>query len=129
MLRAPRTWVAAMLVVAVCGGTAPGAHAADGSLMVIVKFHPTPGREDELKKRLVDLSAFTERANPGVTYRVYRSTTEPTVFLLYETFPARAAWEDQAAKVFPAFQKVHGPVPAGIVTRPPEPERFVPVGD
>ena len=79
------------------------APAADDPIMVIVHFHPTPGREDELKARLVKLRDFV---------------------LLHETFPSQAVLDDQARTVFPAFQREHGPIPAGIVTRPVEPERF-----
>ncbi len=59
-----------------------------------------------------------------MTYRLYRSRTEPVVFLLHETFPSPAALEDPTRTTFPPFQREHGPVPAGIVTRPVEPERF-----
>ena len=31
---------------------------------------------------------------------------------------------EEADTIFPAFQREHGPIPAGIVTRPVEPERF-----
>ena len=46
------------------------------------------------------------------------------MFLLHETFPSQAALEDQTRTIFPAFQREHGPIPSGIVTRPVEPERF-----
>ena len=100
------------------------APAADDPIMVIVHFHPTPGREDELKARLVRLRDFVNTHAAGVTYTLYRSRTEPVVFLLHETFPSQAVLDDQARTIFPAFQREHGPIPAGIVTRPVEPERF-----
>jgi hypothetical protein len=59
-----------------------------------------------------------------VTYRLYRSRTEPVVFLLHETLPSPATLEDQARTILPAFQREHGPVAAGIATRPVEPKRF-----
>lgn len=113
------TVLAAILVPA-----PPRASAGDDAIMVIVHFHPTPGREDELKSRLVKLRDFVNTHAPGVTYRLYRSRTEPVVFLLHETFPSQAALDDQARTIFPAFQREHGSIPAGIVTRPVEPERF-----
>ncbi len=100
------------------------AGAADDTIMVIVHFYPTPGREDELKTRLVKLRDFVNTHATDVTYKLYRSRTEPVVFLLHETFPSQAALEDQTRTVFPAFQREHGPIPTGIVTRPVEPERF-----
>jgi len=89
-----------------------------------VRFHPTPGREDELKTRLVRLRDFVNTHAAGVTYTLYRSRTDPVVFLLHETFPSQAALEDQTRTIFPAFQRQHGPIPEGIVTRPVEPERY-----
>jgi hypothetical protein len=56
--------------------------------------------------------------------RLYRSGTEPVVFLLHETFPSQAALDDQTRTIFPAFQREHGPIPAGIVARPVVPKRF-----
>lgn len=111
--------LAALLVPAT-----PSPFAADDAIMVIVHFYPTPGREDELKSRLVRLRDFVNTHAPGVTYRLYRSRTEPAVFLLHETFPSQAALDAQARTIFPAFQREHGPIPAEIVTRPVEPERF-----
>jgi quinol monooxygenase YgiN len=100
------------------------ARATDDLIMVIVHFHPTPGREDELKGRLVKLRDFVNANAPGVAYTLYRSRTEPTVFLLHETFASQAALDAQTRTVFPAFQREHGPIPTGIVTRPVEPERY-----
>jgi quinol monooxygenase YgiN len=102
----------------------PPALAGEDTIMVIVHFHPTPGREDELKSRLVKLRDFVNTHAPGVIYTLYRSPSEPVVFLLHETFPSQAALDDQTRTIFPAFQREHGPIPDGIVTRPVEPERF-----
>jgi quinol monooxygenase YgiN len=102
----------------------PPALAGDDTIMVIVHFHPSPGREDELKTRLLRLRDFVNAHAPGVTYRLYRSRTEPVVFLLHETFLSPAALEDQTRTIFPAFQREYGPIPTGIVARPVEPERF-----
>ena len=102
----------------------PPAPADDDPIMVIVHFHPTPGREEELTARLLRLRDFVHAHAAGVTYRLYRSRTEPVVFLLHEMFPSPVALGDQARTIFPAFQREHGPIPVGIVTRPVEPERF-----
>jgi len=102
----------------------PPAPAGDDTIVVIVHFHPTPGREDQLRTRLVRLRDFVNTHAAGVTYKLYRSRSEPVVFLLHETFPSQAALDDQTRTIFPAFQREHGPIPAGIVTRPVEPERY-----
>jgi len=64
------------------------------------------------------------RHNPGVTYTLHRSEKAPVVFIMYETFPSQAAFDDMATKVFPAFQKEHGPIPEGIAARLVEREVF-----
>ena len=97
-------------------------HAADESLTVVVRFYPTPGREDELRTRLTRLRDFVHRNNPGVLYKLYRSAKPPVVFILYEIFPSQASFDNQSKYIFPAFQKENGPVPEGIVTRPVEQE-------
>lgn len=119
-----RPRLALTFLVAILTAAAPPAPGQDGPIMVLVHFHPTPGREDELKARLVRLRDFVNTHAPGVTYRLYRSRREPVVFLLHETFPSQAALDDQARTIFPAFQREHGPIPTGIVSRLVEPERF-----
>jgi len=52
------------------------APAADDPIMVFVHFHPTPGREDELKARLVECTFRVSRAGgtrPHDTVRPARS--------------------------------------------------------
>ncbi len=115
----------AIVLLALGLGIAPRfIHAADEPVMVIVRFYPTAGREDELLGRLAKLRDYVNANVRGVTYRLYRAKSEPVMFLLYETFPSQAALDDMAKTVFPAFQKEAGPIPQGIVTRPVEPERF-----
>jgi len=113
----------ALLAAVVTSAPSP-APAGDDTIVVLVRFHPTPGREEELKTRLVRLRDFVNTHAAGVTYTLYRSRTDPVVFLLHETFPSQAALEDQTRTIFPAFQRQHGPIPEGIVTRPVEPERY-----
>jgi len=114
-----------LTLLAAVSATVPStAPAGDDPIMVLVRFHPTPGREDELRTRLVRLRDFVNAHAAGVTYTLYRSRTDPVVFLLHETFPSQAALEDQTRTIFPAFQREHGPIPEGIVTRPVERERY-----
>ncbi len=117
-------WAAIVLLAAILGIEARCARADDEPVTVIVRFYPTAGREDELLTRLTRLRDYVNANVPGVTYRLYRARSEPTMFLLYETFPSQTAVEEMAKTVFPAFQKQAGPIPQGIVTRPVEPERF-----
>ena len=129
-MRASRTsLVAGMLCVVAVGALASIARADDGSFTVLVRFYPAPGREAELQARLSKLRDFVRRHNPGVTYTLHRSEKAPVVFIMYETFPSQAAFDDMATKVFPAFQKEHGPIPEGIAARPVEREVFRVVTD
>ena len=122
-------WLAVGLATATLAVPVKPARAADEEITVVARFYPAPGREDELEKRLVELSRFVRRDDPRVLYRVHRSKSTPVLLLLYETFPSREALERQASEVFPAFQKLHGAPPEGIVTRPVEREEFRRVAD
>jgi quinol monooxygenase YgiN len=121
--------VAGMFCAVVLAALAPLGHADDESFTVLVRFYPAPGREAELQVRLSKLRDFVHKHNPGVTYRLHRSEKAPAVFLMYETFPSQTAFDDMATKVFPAFQKEHGPIPEGITARPVEREVFRVVTD
>lgn len=124
-----RKTMLAALVLAAAGALPPRPSAADEPVVVLARFHPAPGREDELQARLSALAEFGQKNNPGVVYRLHRSKSAPAVLLLYETFPSQAALERQTREIFPAFQKLHGAPPAGIVLRPVEQEVFLPVPD
>jgi quinol monooxygenase YgiN len=106
------------------GSVAPLTRAADEPVTVVSRFYPTPGREDELEARFLKSVAYVRKAEPQVlTYRVHRSVNEPVVFLWYEVYPSQAEFEHHKA-VVAAFRKEFGPLPEGIVTRPPETEVF-----
>jgi len=102
----------------------PRALAADEPIIVVVRFFPTEGREDEAQARLAKLATFVPKLNPGVTFRLHRSTKGSTVFLLYETFPSQAALENQPKTVLPAFLKEFGQTPEGLCSRPNEVEFY-----
>jgi quinol monooxygenase YgiN len=108
-------------LVAIC---APQARAADEPTIFVVKFFPAEGREDEAQARLAKLVKFVPANNPGVTFRLHRSTKNPVVFLLYETFPSQAAQDTQQKTVLPAFLKEFGPSPEGLWAKPNEVETY-----
>ena len=99
---------------------APQARAADEPTIVVVKLFPAEGREDEAQARLAKLVKFVPANNPGVTFRLHRSTKKPVVFLLYETYPSQAALDSQPKTVLPAFFKEFGATPEGLFTKPNE---------
>lgn len=112
------------VVGALAVGAAPTARAADEPTIFVVRFFPSEGREDEAQARLAKLVKFVPANNPGVTFRLHRSTKNPVVFLLYETFPSQAALDTQQKIVLPAFLKEFGPSPEGLWAKPNEVETY-----
>ena len=104
--------------------TSPSARAAEEPTIVVVRIFPTEGREDEAQARLAKLVSFVPANNPGVTFRLHRSTKKPVVFLLYETFPSQAAMDLQQKTVLPAFVKEVGSSPEGLFAKPNEVEFY-----
>ncbi len=68
----------ALALIFVVGGLgviyAPKALAADEPIIVVVRLFPAEGREDEAQARLAKLVKFVPANNPGVTFRLHRST-------------------------------------------------------
>src|SRR5947207_14712016 len=90
------------------------AQISDGSIVMVRKNFPTPGREDELQARWLKLVAFLRKAEPNATFQLHRTTKDPVVFLWYEVFESPAALDNHLKVVVPAFQKEFGPTPEGI---------------
>jgi len=119
-------YVACVIVVfAVIATTGvSGAQNADGSIVMVRKNFPTPGREDELQSRWLKLVEFLRKAEPNAVFYLHRTTKEPVVFLWYEVFESQAALDNHLKVVVPAFQKEFGPTPDGILVRPSESETY-----
>lgn len=100
------------------------AHAAYEPTIVVVKLFPVEGREDEAQARLAKLVKLVPANNPGATFRLHRSTKNPVVFLLYETYPSQAAQDRQPKTVLPAFFKEFGATPEGLYGKPNEAELY-----
>ena len=100
------------------------AQAADGSIVVLRKTFPTPGREGELQSRWLKLLEFLRKAEPNADIHLHRITSEPVVFLWYEVFESQAALDNHLKVVIPAFQTEFGPTPAAIYARPSEAEIY-----
>ncbi len=111
------------LAVLVAAGVS-NAQTADGSIVVVRKNFPTPGREDELQTRWLKLVEFLRKAEPNAVFHLHRTTKAPVVFLWYEVFESQAALENHLKVVIPAFQKEFGPTPEGILARPSESETY-----
>jgi quinol monooxygenase YgiN len=100
------------------------AQTVDGSIAMVRKNFPTPGREDELQMRWLKLVEFLRKAEPNAVFQLHRTTKEPVVFLWYEVFESQAALDNHLKVVVPAFQKEFGPTPEGILMRPSEAETY-----
>ena len=101
---------------------AQNVRAADGTIILIARFYAAPGREAEVEARFTQLVAFVRKAEPNITYRLYRSQKDQSVFLSYEAYPTQAARDEHVNVHVPAFQKQIGPAPEGLFARPQERE-------
>lgn len=123
-----RRSVFSLVTIILCGallvGAAQIAYAADEPVTLIARFYAAPGREADVEARFLKLVAFVRKAEPNTTYRLYRSKTDPSVFLTYEVYPSQAARDEHQNVHIPAFQKESGPAPEGLYARPPEREFF-----
>lgn len=77
--------------------------AAEEPIVIVIRFFPAEGREDEAQARLAKLATFVPKVNAGVTFQLLRLAKSPAMFLMYETFPSQAAVGDQPKTVLPAF--------------------------
>jgi quinol monooxygenase YgiN len=102
----------------------PEISVADESIAVIAHFHVAPGREAEAEARLRKVVEFVRMAEPGITYRLYRSQKDPSVFVFYEVYPSMTAIEQHRKVTLPAFLKQFGKAPQGLFSGPPEVERM-----
>ncbi len=91
-------------------------------ITVVAKIYPKPGREDELEAMLLQqVEAVRRHEADCLVYRPHRSLQEPVVFLFYEQYRSREAFEHhrQAAhlKAFQARRQ-------DLVARPVEVEIY-----
>ncbi len=98
------------------------AYAADEALTVTAKLHVTPGREAEFEAWIIKVIEFVRKTEPGVTFRVFRSNSDPTLFSTFEVYPNKDEFNNHVNVVLPAFAKEAGPIPEGLETRPMEVE-------
>jgi quinol monooxygenase YgiN len=97
---------------------------AGEQVVIVGRFYPAPGREAELEARLMGSVSFVKKAEPNITYRLHRSSKEPTVFLYYEIYPSQAAFDRHRTETIVMWRKEAGPPPEGIFSRPPEVEVY-----
>lgn len=63
-------------------------------LTVVATLRAAPGKGDALAELLREQAAVVLREEPGcLVYRAHRSTTDPDLFLFYESYRDEAAFE------------------------------------
>lgn len=63
-------------------------------LTVVAKIYPKPGKEEDVSALLVNMAEAVRRSEPDcVIYRPHRLTTSPVVFLFYEQYRTREAFD------------------------------------
>jgi quinol monooxygenase YgiN len=99
-------------------------NAADEQIVLTTRVYPAPGREAETEARVVRFVELVKKAEPDITYRLHRSTKEPTIFLFYEVYPSQAAFDKHRTVTIPAVRSVVGAAPEGLLARPLETEIY-----
>jgi quinol monooxygenase YgiN len=99
-------------------------HAADEPVVFITRFFVNPGQEAIFLERNTKIIESIRKAEPAYFNRLQRSATNPSQYVIYEVYPSEAA-ADRLIKE--AFAKL-GPRPEGMLSRPPESEKLVPLG-
>jgi len=121
--------VRCMLIGVVALAAAPAISFAADPIAVIAHLHAGPGREAEAEARLRKVVEFVRKAEPTITYRLYRSDKEPGVFIFYEVYPSQAAIDQHRTVTLPAFAKEYGKPAAGLFDGPPQVEKLRPLVD
>ncbi|MCK6422936.1 MAG: antibiotic biosynthesis monooxygenase [Aquabacterium sp.] len=120
---------AAAAMAAACVLCLPGAPAVaqEEPIVVFSRIFVTPGREAEAEARLAGQAEYVQQALPGITYKFYRATKTPGLFVTYEVFPDRATAQRVLKELGPAFRAKIGPAPEGLYSQPAEFEVMRPV--
>jgi quinol monooxygenase YgiN len=103
-------------------------HAADEAVVLIARFFCEPGARGAFEERTLKAVEFVRKAEPDTIYRLQRSTTNPSQYVFYEVYPSQTAFDRHVKETLPAFAKEVGPRPEGMLARPPEIEKLVPLG-
>jgi quinol monooxygenase YgiN len=118
-----------MIAIGLCTTTvlSTAARAADEPVVLIGRFNINPGQEAVFEERNRKVVEFVRKAEPDIIYRLQRSTTNPSQYVYYEVYPSQAAFDRHVKETLPAFAKQFGPRPEGMLARPPEIEKLVPL--
>lgn len=119
-----------VMVIGLCTATVPSTavHAADEPVVLISRFYVNPGQESVFEERTLKAVEFVRKAEPDVIYRLQRSLTNPSQYVFYEVYPSQAALDRHSKETLPAFAREVGARPEGMLARPQENEKLVPLG-
>jgi len=128
MIKAKTLSISCLLAGALFSIGVTTVHAADEPVVVIARLFVNPGQEAAFEERTLKAVEFVRKAEPDIIYRLQRSTTNPSQYVFYEVYPSQAAFDRHVKETLPAFAKEVGPRPEGMLARPPEVEKLVPLG-
>lgn len=93
-----------------------------GTLTVVARIYPKPGKEDEVAALLVRMAEAVRRAEPDcLVYRPHRLDGDPVVFLYYEQYRSDTAFDfHKTAPHLAAYREQM----KTLVSRPTDIERY-----
>ncbi|HTW87592.1 MAG TPA: putative quinol monooxygenase [Candidatus Binataceae bacterium] len=91
-------------------------------LTVIAKLKVKPGSEKQIEQACTEMAANVRQEPDTLTYIMHRSTTDPTVIMVYEVYKDAAAFEyhRKTPHMAAMFSKIKD-----LVAGPPEVETLV----
>jgi quinol monooxygenase YgiN len=81
------------------------ARAAEEPVTVTSRYYAAPGREAEVESRFLKIVEFVRKAEPNITYRLYRSNKDPSVFLFFEVYHRNRHLTSMSRSRFRRFEK------------------------
>ena len=91
-------------------------------LTVIAKIRAKSGSEKQLEQACTEMASHVRQEPGTLTYIMHRSTTDPTVIMVYEVYKDEAAFE--AHRKTPHMAALFGKL-KDLVAGPPEVETLV----
>ena len=70
------------------------------ALAVIAYFHAKPGKSAELEQILLYFVTQTRQEAGCIQYHLHRSNDDENLFVFYENFVSRTAWEEHNKRPF-----------------------------
>jgi quinol monooxygenase YgiN len=128
MIKTKVLLISLLLAGALFSSGVSAVRAADEPVVVIARFFVKPRKETVFEERTHKVVELVRKADPENVNRLQRSTRNPLEYVFYEVFPSQDAFDHHIFETLPAVAMEVGPEPEGMLARPPEVEKLVPVG-